>query len=208
MLARGCVEDRVMGSNSWKKKPSVQRCPQLPPHLITRFKAHNECLKSHMCPNESNSDKPPIIKLYKLNWSHCSGGELVHLEKANLNKVLVDKWTVSIAVSIHSVPILNAAQHKTKRKTSKRHALQPTQLNAFSHFHHMSPWEEFSSYATQFCFARLWVWLCNTGNKEFDTYLNRVPSSGCFNEGFKRNTFKCKSMYFISAAYLYCNYFC
>lgn len=98
--------------------------------------------------------------------------------------------------------------HKTKRKTSKRHALQPTQLNAFSNFHHMSPWEEFSSYATQFCFARLWVWLCNTGNKEFDTYLNGVPSSGCFYEGFKRNTFKCKSMYFISAAYLYCNYFC
>ncbi len=79
MLARGCVEDRVMGSNSWKKKPSVQRCPQLPPHLITRFIAHNEYLKSRMCPNESNRDKPPIIKLYKLEslfwWWTCAFGE-------------------------------------------------------------------------------------------------------------------------------------
>lgn len=47
------------------------------------------------------------------------------------------------------------------------------------------------------------VALCNIGNKAFDTYLNVTPSPRYFYDNFKRNTFKSKSMYFISVAYLH-----
>lgn len=95
--------------------------------------------------------------------------------------------------------------NKQKRKNIKTRSLNHTSKCFFT----FSPHESmggilFLCNPILLCTSRV----CNTGNKAFDTYLNRLPSSGYFYEGFKRNTFKCKSMYFISAAYLYCNYFC